>query len=283
MEEFRSRGARLEYWFIKVRSGELSFLVDWIVRRGSGEAEVRISLFVRGAGRVLRTRAGAWRDSDATVARRRMHPDAAFLQRGRRRRPLGPDLRPGRDEARPGAPAGQGAAPVRPAACRASPCPVQRDDRRLRRDLHPRRRRRDAEPLLGPAAARLAGCGCPPTGLATGTGWWRPRSSGLASGATAVAASSVATPCSTTAASTTQILAPTYGHLTVDGTRESFEIDAWTRGRKVRLTASAPRSAFNDLGEGIHQTLLGDVTVHGWGSSRGSAGLEFRGDLLTPG
>ena len=80
----------------------------------------------------------------------------------------------------------------------------------------------------------------------------------------------------------TQILAPTYGHLSVDGTSESFEMKAWTRGRKLRLTASAPHSAYNDLGEGIRQTLLGDVAVDGWGSVRGSAGLEFRGNLLAP-
>jgi hypothetical protein len=77
VEEFRSRGAPLAYWFIKVRSGDLSFLVDWIVRRGSGEAEVRISLFVRGAGRVLRTRTGTWRDNDATV-----HVDGCTLMPG---------------------------------------------------------------------------------------------------------------------------------------------------------------------------------------------------------
>jgi hypothetical protein len=81
---------------------------------------------------------------------------------------------------------------------------------------------------------------------------------------------------------TTQILAPTYGHLAVEGSQESFAIKAWTRGRQVTLTATAPSSAYNDLGDGIRQTLIGDVTVDGWGSSTGYAGLEYRGDFLRP-
>ena len=43
MEDFAGRDAPLEYWFLKVVSGDLAFLVDWIVRKELGEAEVRVS------------------------------------------------------------------------------------------------------------------------------------------------------------------------------------------------------------------------------------------------
>ena len=54
-------------------------------------------------------------------------------------------------------------------------------------------------------------------------------------------------------------------------------------GRGMHLVASAPRTAYNDLGEGIHQTLLGDATVDGLGSCVGRAGLEVRGDIIPTG
>ena len=66
MDDFLARGAPLEYWFLKVSSGDLAFLVDWIVRRGMGQAEVRISLWLRGQGRVLRAM-GSPRVTGSTV------------------------------------------------------------------------------------------------------------------------------------------------------------------------------------------------------------------------
>ena len=62
--------------------------------------------------------------------------------------------------------------------------------------------------------------------------------------------------------------------------RVAFGIRARSVGRETHLTARAPRTSFNDLGEGIHQTLLGDLTLDGWGSCSGRAGLEIRGDLI---
>jgi hypothetical protein len=62
VDDFRSRGAPLEYWFVKVSSGDLAFLADWIVRRDSTRAEVRISMWVRRIGQVLRGQSGVWRE-----------------------------------------------------------------------------------------------------------------------------------------------------------------------------------------------------------------------------
>ncbi|MDQ1585867.1 MAG: hypothetical protein QOJ90_2441 [Actinomycetota bacterium] len=281
MEEFRSRGAPLEYWFIKVRSGDLAFLVDWIIRRGSGEAEVRVSLFVRGTGRVLRTGAGAWGDSDGAV------------------RVNGCTLTPGS--------ASGEVDDVRwdltcdPGETRLDPVPLPA------KLLHPF----DLE-LAGRPRARFTGsievagetftlAGARGTlnhywGRRLPDSWVWVSADGLGDGDGVVEAALIRTRlwglgrCTLLGgyamvdggSRTTQILAPTYGHLAVEGSQESFAIKAWTRGRQVTLTATAPSSAYNDLGDGIRQTLIGDVTVDGWGSSTGYAGLEYRGDFLRP-
>lgn len=67
VDDLRPRGAPLEYWFVKVGSGELAFLVDWIIRRAGAAAEVRISVWVRGHGRVLRGQSSCWREAGTGV------------------------------------------------------------------------------------------------------------------------------------------------------------------------------------------------------------------------
>ena len=72
-----------------------------------------------------------------------------------------------------------------------------------------------------------------------------------------------------------------FGRITARGNETEFEIRArGRRGRAQLLTARTRRHSYNDLGEGIHQTLLGDMTVDGWGSCSGQAGLEIRGNLI---
>src|SRR6478752_7755718 len=66
--DLASRGARLEYWFIKLYAGDLAFLVDYIVRRRIGQAEVRVSLWVGASGRVLHNDTNSWHaDSGITI------------------------------------------------------------------------------------------------------------------------------------------------------------------------------------------------------------------------
>lgn len=48
-------------------------------------------------------------------------------------------------------------------------------------------------------------------------------------------------------------------------------------GRRHRVRATAPAAAFNDLGEGIRQTLLADLEYDGIRAVPGRVGLEFRG------
>ncbi|ALV43099.1 hypothetical protein AU252_19660 [Pseudarthrobacter sulfonivorans] len=64
--DFSCRNAPLDYWFVRLRAGDLSFLADFILRTGTDSAEVRISLWVRGEGRVLH-RSGDWKADGAEV------------------------------------------------------------------------------------------------------------------------------------------------------------------------------------------------------------------------
>jgi hypothetical protein len=80
---------------------------------------------------------------------------------------------------------------------------------------------------------------------------------------------------------TAQIIAPVYGRVTARGNETAFEMRARSWGRSMHLTARSPHATYNDLGEGIRQTLLGDLTVDGLGTCSGRAGLEIRGDAVT--
>lgn len=48
-------------------------------------------------------------------------------------------------------------------------------------------------------------------------------------------------------------------------------------GETIRLDCSAVPEQYNDLGEGMRQTLLGTCRVDGASAVSGSAGLEVRG------
>ena len=61
MDAFSPRpNARLDYWFWKFHVGDLAFLVDLIVRRQTGLAEVRVSQWLRGVGRVVHDETSDW-------------------------------------------------------------------------------------------------------------------------------------------------------------------------------------------------------------------------------
>jgi hypothetical protein len=68
MDDFASRAAPLEYWFWKFHAGDLAFLVDFILRRRTDQAEVRVSLWVRGEGRVEHLVSRSWSADTNTVS-----------------------------------------------------------------------------------------------------------------------------------------------------------------------------------------------------------------------
>ena len=61
----RARGAPLEYWFVRAQNDTLAFLVDFIIRRKQGTAEIRSSYWVRGKGRVAHDVSRTWEDLPA--------------------------------------------------------------------------------------------------------------------------------------------------------------------------------------------------------------------------
>ncbi|MDP9464657.1 MAG: hypothetical protein M3P52_08545, partial [Actinomycetota bacterium] len=60
MSDLVVRGKPLEFWFLRFNTGSLSFLVDFIIRRSLGIAEVRVSFWVDGLGRVERLTSATW-------------------------------------------------------------------------------------------------------------------------------------------------------------------------------------------------------------------------------
>ena len=60
MDPFATRGAALDYWFWKFHVDDLAFLVDVIVRRRTGTAEARVSLWLGGVGRVIHAETTDW-------------------------------------------------------------------------------------------------------------------------------------------------------------------------------------------------------------------------------
>jgi len=68
MDPFEPRpNARVDYWFWKFHVGDLAFLVDLIVRRQTGVAEVRVSEWLRGVGRVIHDETRDWTAAPSEV------------------------------------------------------------------------------------------------------------------------------------------------------------------------------------------------------------------------
>ena len=278
MDDFRARGAPLEYWFVKVGSGDLAFLVDWIVRRSEAVAEVRISLWVRGHGRVLRARSGSWRASGDTV-----EITGCILT---------PTHATGALE------------DVRwQLACVPGPWLLEPAPR-LARLLHPFDLELTARPRARFTGSVVVAGETFHLDDATGTlvhywgrrlpdSWLWVSADGVGDDDASVEAAVFqsrlwgwAKPAITAGyvvvdggGRREQVIAPVYGRVAARGDETEFEIRAARWGRALHLTGRAPRQSYNDLGEGIQQTLHGDLTVDGWGSCRGRAGLEVRGGV----
>jgi len=280
-DDFRSRDTPLEYWFLKVSSGHLALLVDWIVRRDRGEAEVRVSVWVRGTGRVMRSTSSGWHVSNEAVE----IAGSALTTRDSSGSvgDVGWDLGLESDGTR--------LDPV--------PAPAKL--------LHPF----DMELVVAP---RVRFSGVVHVGgeqftldsdIGTLTHYWGRRlpdswvwvsAHGLGDGDGVLEAAVLRTRLwgnrrlsvvggyvlLQEGGSTRQVIAPAYGRISGQGDASRFELRARALGRDIVVTGGAAPAAYNDLGESIRQTLLGDVVVTEWGACNGSAGLEFRGQVLRP-
>lgn len=61
------RGAPFEYWYLKLHVGDVAFLVDFIIRRRSRQAEIRLSYWIRGAATVTHDVHEHWSVEGTTI------------------------------------------------------------------------------------------------------------------------------------------------------------------------------------------------------------------------
>jgi hypothetical protein len=270
-EDLASRNAPLEYWFIKLHAGDLAFLVDYIIRRASGRSEVRVSLWTAGRGRVARTYAeGRSSGADVFIGDDRFGPDRCTGS--------APDIawdltyasRPGR--AAPRVPLLDGAFDmslvslprtvfdgsvvvdgVRYDVAAAPGSVTHYWGRRLPERWH-----------------WISANGFPGTDLALECVLMRTRLWGRPPALTAGYLWTFRD------GRDRLLVSPLTGRLTVAGQRTDYTLTA--RGPRIttRLRCSAPPEAYNDLGEGIRQTLLGRCALVGTDDIDGRAGLEYR-------
>jgi hypothetical protein len=71
-------------------------------------------------------------------------------------------------------------------------------------------------------------------------------------------------------------VSPLTGLITLSGTVTEYTVTARGRHGTTRLHCSARPAAYNDLGQGIRQTLLGTCRLAGSGLTDPRAGLEYR-------
>ena len=278
MEDLESRGAPIEYWFFKFNSGSLAFLVDFIVRRRHHQAEVRLSLWVRGTGRVERAYSASWRTNSTTVA-----IASCELGSGASRGAVA-DV-----EWQLGYQAGSARIDPAPLALKLlRPLDMQllsRPQARFQGSVRVGQEQfaiSDASGMLchywggrlparwcwvsasdlGVRVARWRRCCCSP-----GCGGLpRPR---LDTGYLFV----------TQGDRTRMLVSPLTALMRLQGSWHDFQLRTrpLTGGETIRLDCSATPEQYNNLGEGIRQTLLGTCRLNGSTAVSGSAGLEVRG------
>ena len=278
MEDFESRGAPLEYWFFKFNSGPLAFLVDFIVRRRQHQAEVRLSLWVRGTGRVEHAYSSSWRTNPTTVA-----IAGCELGSGASHGAVA-DVEWQLDYA---------AGPTR-----IDPAPLAL---KLLRPLDMQLLSRPQARFQGSvrvgqdrfAISDASGLLCHYWGVRLPARWCWISASNLGDEDGAVEAMLLGSRlwglprprldtgyCFVTQGDRTRMLvSPLTALMRLRGSWHDFQLHTrpLTGGERIRLDCSANPKQYNDLGEGIRQTLLGTCRVNGATAVSGSAGLEVRG------
>ena len=276
MHDLEARDAAIEYWFFKFNHEGLAFLVDFILRGERDRGEIRISSWVDGRGRVEHADFPAWSTTspfvtvgDSTIGDRSSRGVVGDVEWD-----LSYELGPGR---------------VHPAVPPLS-------------WLHPF----DTD-IINRPQARFAGTvrvgdrvfSIPETeglishywGRRLMDRWWwisanrfdqpgfalevsvaRSRLWGMPAPAVNIGYLWLQTPNSSH-----MVKSPVNGFISVAGHPERFTVTARSlTGRTIRLSCGAPLETYNDLGEGIRQTLLGTCAIEGLATAVETAGLERR-------
>lgn len=275
MDDLAARGAPIECWFFKFNQGGLAFLVDFILRGERNKGEIRLSLWVDGHGRVEHAYSPTWSTKTPFVT----IGECSFG--GGSSRGVVKDVEwdlsfePGPDRMHPTAPPVSWLHPFdteiinRPQARFAGT--VRVGDRQFSvaqaqglvshywgRRLMDRWCWISANQFEEPGVALEAYVGRTrlwglPTTVKVGYLWLQ------------------------TPASSHSVISPANGIVRVTGRPDAFSVTSRSiTGRTVRLACTAPMDAYNDLGDGIRQTLLGTCAIEGLTSATGSSGLEWR-------
>jgi hypothetical protein len=277
MDAFTPREAALEYWFWTFHAGDLAFLVDFIVRRRTGEGEIRVSLWIRGQGRVEHFRTTAW-SADAnriTIGDGRLSPDGSSGAVA----DIAWDLSWSAGET--------AISPTPGLSGRAHPLDLRfllRPDARFDGSVRVGGEtfavanepgsfthywgRRLPDQWLWISATRFEGH--PEQRLEAAIG--RSRLWGTVPMATPIAYVWI-----TDGRRSELTISPLNGLVRQrrDGGTISIDVRRWN-GRRHRITCRAGTSQ-NDLGEGIRQTLSGELTLDGVSAVAGAVGVETRG------
>ena len=276
MDDFSPRRAPVEYWFWRFRAGDLSFLVDFIVRQDR-DAEVRVSVWVRGEGRVARVTNGGASAAESGIAIGK----SVFERRG---------SHGAVDDIRWDLAWDAGSRlvdPSPPLLGRLHALDLEiliRPDARFRGSVTVGEETFTIDDVAG-AITHYWGRRLPDR-------WWWISASEF-EGAPGMRLEAIVLRSSVWGRGRLPV---DLGYLWVtDGTQADMtvwpvtgilrsrilgaviQIDSLSAlGRHHRVRASAPETSFNDLGEGIRQTLLGDLVCDGARAVAGTVGLESR-------
>jgi hypothetical protein len=272
-QDLSARSAPLEYWFLKIHSGELAFLVDFIVRRATGKGEVRVSLWHGGVGRVLRSENAKWLAGDGVAIGDDSMDDRRCVGAVEDVEwQLGFEVRDGRAAA--GVPVLRLTRPFdlelisRPRTIFSGHVTVARErfdlldvpgslthywGRRLPDRWHwiSANAFGDSDLVVEGSLMRSRVWGRRPA-LPIGYLWIYEDGH------------------------EETLISPLTGLITIDGGLDDYTLLARRPGREVRLSCSASPESYNDLGEGIRQTLLGRCVLVGRDLVDSRAGLEYR-------
>jgi hypothetical protein len=278
MDDLQSREAPLEYWFFKFNSGRLALLVDFIAKRRRRQAEVRLSFWVDGTGRVERARSTTWRTTGtvAAIAGCELHSQGSWGAVADVEWDLAYETGPARVD-----PAPRPLKLLRPLDMQL----LSRPQARFAGSVRVGEERFAVSDAAGMLChywgARLPerwhwisvnhfgdGQGAVEAMLVRSRLWGLPRI-GLDAGYVFL----------TRGDRSRLLISPFTGRMRINGSWHDFRLVArpFAGGEPVRLACSAPPERYNDLGEGIRQTLLGSCSVDGVTAASGSAGLEVRG------
>lgn len=276
MDDLEARGAPIEYWFFKFNLEGLAFLVDFILRGDRAHGEIRISLWVDGHGRVERANFPAWSTQTpfVTIGDCSFGADSSRGVVGDVEWNLSYEAGPARVH------------PAVPPVSWLHPFDteiINRPQARFAGTVRVGDRSFSVQESQGLVShywgRRLMDRWCwisanrfDEPGIAVEAIVARSRLWGLRAPAVKIGYLWLQSPNSSH-----MVISPVNGVIRLKGSPDEFHITSRSiTGRIVRLSCKASMDTYNDLGEGIRQTLLGTCAIEGLATALGSAGLEWR-------